>query len=99
MEMVFYVHPSDQTMSEATLNPKTRMMTNCVHKHFVPNGSNILVLLTRERVRHNKGGHCPFRKSQLDSRTFGMVGLMGLWPHYHLGGLVWCALNLTNKRI
>ena len=37
------------------------------------------------KIPHNKGGHYPYRKSQLDSRTFGMAGLMGLWNHYHLG--------------
>ena len=37
------------------------------------------------KIPHNKGGHCPFRKSQLDSRTFGMAGPMGLWTRYHLG--------------
>ena len=43
-------------------------------------------LLTGEKIPHNKGGHCPFRKSQLDSRTFGMAGPTGLWTRYHLGG-------------
>ena len=40
-------------------------------------------LLTGVKIPRNKGGHYPFRKSQLDSRTFGMAGLMGLWTHYH----------------
>jgi len=47
---------------------------------------NLKVVLTGEKIPRNKGGHCPFRKSQLDSRTFGMVGLTGLWTRYHLGG-------------
>ena len=38
------------------------------------------------KIPRNKEGHCPFRKSQLDSRTFGMAGPMGLWTRYHLGG-------------
>ena len=44
------------------------------------------ILLTGEKIPRNKGGHCPFRKSQLDSRTFGMAGPTGLWTRYHLGG-------------
>ena len=32
----------------------------------------------------NKGGHYPFRKSQLDSQMFGMASLMGLWNHYQV---------------
>jgi hypothetical protein len=47
------------------------------------NGCN---MLTGEKIPRNKGGHCPFRKSQLDSRTFGMAGPTGLWTRYHLGG-------------
>ena len=31
----------------------------------------------------NKQEHYPFRKSQLDSRTFDIVGSMGLWPRYY----------------
>ena len=44
------------------------------------------ILLTGVEIPHNKGGHFPFHKSQLDSWTFGMVGLTGLWTHYHLAG-------------
>ena len=40
-------------------------------------------VLTRVKIPRNKGGHCPFRKSQLDSRMFGMVGPTGLWTRYH----------------
>ena len=40
-------------------------------------------LLMGENVPHKKGGHFPFCKSQLYSRTFGVAGLMGLWTHYH----------------
>ena len=43
-------------------------------------------LLTGLKIPRNKGGHCPFHKSQLDSRTFGMVGPTRLWTRYHLGG-------------
>ena len=54
-------------------------------------------LLTGEKIPHNKGGHCPFRKSQLDSQTFGMAGPTGLWTRYHLGGdLKW--LSSTKKK-
>ena len=38
------------------------------------------------KIPHNKGGHYPLLKSQLDSRTFGMAGPTGLWTRYHLGG-------------
>ena len=49
------------------------------------------------KIPCNKGGHCPFRKSQLDSQTFGMVGPMGLWTHYHLrGDLNW--LSSTKEK-
>ena len=48
--------------------------------------SNNTFVLTGVKIRCNKGGHCPFRKSQLDSRTFGMAGPTGLWTPYHLGG-------------
>ena len=43
-------------------------------------------VLTGEKIPRNKGRHCPFHKSQLDSRTFGMAGPTGLWTRYHLGG-------------
>ena len=32
---------------------------------------------------HNKGGDCPFHKSQSDSRMFGVVGPTRLWTYYH----------------
>ena len=41
------------------------------------------ILLTGVKIPCNKGGHFPFRKSQLDSQMFGMEGPMGLWPRYH----------------
>ena len=44
------------------------------------------LVLTGVKIPRNKGGHCLFHKSQLDSQTFGMAGPMGLWTHYHLGG-------------
>jgi hypothetical protein len=44
------------------------------------------ILLTGVKIPHKKGGHYPFHKSQLDSRTFGMAGPTGLWTRYHLGG-------------
>ena len=40
-------------------------------------------LLIWEKIPHNKGGHFPSCNSQLDSRMFGMVGPMRLWPCYH----------------
>ena len=43
------------------------------------------ILLTGVKIPRNKGGYCPFRKSQLDSRTFGMEDPTRLWTHYHLG--------------
>ena len=48
------------------------------------------------KIPRNKGRHCPFRKSQLDSQTFGMADSTGLWTHYHLSLVVQCALNLNN---
>ena len=47
---------------------------------------NSICLLTGGKIPHNKGGHFPFRKFQLDSRTFGMEILIRLWPHYHSKG-------------
>ena len=58
-----------------------------------------MALLMGGIIPHNKGGHFLFHKSQLDSRTFGVAGPMELWPYYHLGGLVWCALKLKNNKI
>jgi len=55
------------------------------------------VLLMGGKFRCNKGGHYPFCKSQLESRTFGVAGLMRLWPHYHSRWFVWLPLNLNNK--
>ena len=56
------------------------------------------ILLTGVKIPRNKGGHYPFHKSQLDSQTFGMAGLMRLWTHYHLGGDL-NQLNSTKKRV
>ena len=39
-------------------------------------------VLTGGKIPRNKGRHCPFRKSQLDSRTFGMAGSTRLWTCY-----------------
>jgi hypothetical protein len=39
---------------------------------------DIRLLLMGEKIPHNKGGHFPFCKSQLDSRMFGVVGPTGL---------------------
>ena len=41
----------------------------------------------------------PFHKSQLDSRMFGVVGLTGLWTHYHSKLFVFFSLKLKNKII
>ena len=41
-------------------------------------------VLTGVKIPRNKGGHYPFHKSQLDSRTFGMAGPTRLWTRYHL---------------
>ena len=41
-------------------------------------------LLMGVKIPRNKGRHFPFRKSQLDSQTFGMAGSTGLWTRYHL---------------
>ena len=46
---------------------------------------SFMKLLMGVKIPRNKGGRCPFRKSKLDSRTFGMADLMGLWTRYHLG--------------
>ena len=46
----------------------------------------VLILLMCGKFPRNKGDHYPFHKSQLDTRTFGVAGPMGLWTHYHLGG-------------
>ena len=40
-------------------------------------------VLTGVKIPPNKGRHCPFRKSQLDLRTFGVASSMGLWTRYH----------------
>ena len=56
------------------------------------------ILLMGVKIPRNKGRHCLFRKSQLDSQTFGVAGPTKLWPCYHSSGVVWCALNLKNKR-
>ena len=56
------------------------------------------ILLTGRKIPPNKGGCCLFRKSQLDSRTFGMAGPTGLWTHYHLGGDL-NRLTSTKKRV
>ena len=44
------------------------------------------ILVMGVKIPRNKGGHYPLRKSQLHSQMFGMVGPMGLWTCYHLGG-------------
>ena len=54
-------------------------------------------LLTRVKIPCNKGRHCQFQKSQLDSQTFSMAGPTGLWTHYHLGGDL-NRLSSTNKK-
>ena len=54
-------------------------------------------VLMRGKLPHNKGGHCPFRKSLLDSQTFVVAGPIGLWPRYHSRWFVWLALKLKNK--
>ena len=46
-------------------------------------------VLTGVKITCNKGRHCPFRKSQLDSRTFGMAGSTGLWTYYCLKFGLW----------
>jgi hypothetical protein len=51
------------------------------------------------KIPRNKGRHCPFRKSQLDSRTFGMAGSMGLWTCYHSKCLVIVALKLKELKV
>ena len=56
------------------------------------------VVLMGEKIPCNKGGHCSFCKSQLDSQTFGVAGPIGLWPHYHSRGFVWWDLYLKNKK-
>ena len=43
-------------------------------------------VLTGETIPRNKGGHCLFHKSQLNSQTFGVAGPTGLWPRYHSKG-------------
>ena len=59
----------------------------------------VRILLIGVKIPCNKGRHCLFRKSQLDSQTFGMVGLMGLWTHYHSKCLVIVALNLKELKV
>ena len=54
------------------------------HTYVSPKIFEYCYLLMRGKIPRNKGGHWPFCKSQLDLRTFGMAGLMGLWTHYHL---------------
>ena len=58
-----------------------------------------LHLLIGVKIPRNKGRHCLFRKSQLDSRTFGMAGSMGLWTRYHSKCLVIVALKLKELKV
>lgn len=37
-------------------------------------------------IPRNKADHFLFCKTQLDSRTFGAAGPMGLWTRYHSTG-------------
>ena len=57
-----------------------------------------LVRWRRETSPRNKGGDFLFLKSQLDLRTFGVVGPMGLWTHYHFKIFELAALKLKNER-
>ena len=57
------------------------------------------ILLTGVKIPHNNGRHCPFRKLQLDSRTFGVVGSTGLWTRYHSKCLVIVALKLKELKV
>ena len=56
-------------------------------------------MLTGVKIPCNKGGHYPFRKSQLDSRTVGMAGSTGLWTRYHSKCLVIVALKLKELKV
>ena len=56
-------------------------------------------LLMGVKIPHNKGRHCLFRKSQLDSLTFGVASSMGLWTHYHSKCLVLVALKLKELKV
>ena len=59
-------------------------MDSVILSHEIVHSLKITVL-TGVKIPRNKGGHCPFCKSQLDSQMFGMAGPTGLWTHYHLG--------------
>ena len=50
----------------------------------MPKKKLVCYMLTGVKIPRNKGVHCPFRKSHLDSQTFGMEGLVGLWPQLDL---------------
>ena len=70
--------------------------------HLITHGSvynSVLIELPvdEENVPRNKGDHCPFRKSQLDSRTFGVAGQTGLWTHYHSKIFELVTLNLKKR--
>ena len=57
------------------------------------------LLLMGVKIPRNKGRHCPFRKSQLDSQTFGVAGSTGLWTHYYSKYLVIVALKLKELKV
>lgn len=48
------------------------------------NDYSLFDMLMGVKIPWNKGGHFSFRKSQLESWTFGMAGQTKLWTHYHL---------------
>jgi hypothetical protein len=52
---------------------------NQVRDQNDPQVRNVLIGV---KIPCNKGGHYPFCKSQLDSRTFGVAGPIVLWTHY-----------------
>ena len=49
------------------------------------------------KIPPQQRGSLPFCKSQLDSQTFGVASLMGLWTHYYSKLFVWISLKLKNK--
>ena len=59
----------------------------------------LILLLTGVKVPCNKGRHCPFHKSQLDSLTFGVAGSTGLWTRYYSKCLVIVALKLKELKV
>ena len=81
---------------------KVQPLKNCWngYEHLTVRLALLLVpiLLMGIKIPRNKGRHCQFRKSQLDSRMFGVARSSGLWTRYHSKCLVIVALKLKEPK-